>query len=96
MDVLLLTNRDGGDLSVEVQHAVSIHIYQVVAPALLIVTEEVDCTNILGKNMLCIIDSTQQLNPSNTWQETQIINATITIVTNTNNHTEDVVECYSD
>lgn len=54
----LLTNWDGGDLSVDIQHAVAVHIHQVVPPALLIVTEEVDCTNILGRDRLCIKDST--------------------------------------
>ena len=43
----LLTNGDGGDLSVDVKHAVAIHIHQVVPSALIVVTEEVDCTNIL-------------------------------------------------
>lgn len=46
--VVRLTNRDRGDLCVDVQHAVVVHIHKVVALALLVVTEEVDCSNILG------------------------------------------------
>lgn len=45
----LLTNWDGWDLSVEVQHAVVVHIHQVIAPTLFIVTKEVDGTHILKK-----------------------------------------------
>lgn len=59
LDVLLLTNWDGGDLSVDIQHAVAVHIHQVVSPALLIVTEEVDRTNILERDMFCIKNSIQ-------------------------------------
>ena len=55
--ILILTNRDGGDLSVDIKHAVAVHIHQIVPPALLVVTEEVDCTNILGRDMLCIKNS---------------------------------------
>lgn len=59
LELLLLTNWDGGDLSVDIQHAVAVHVHQVVPPALLIVTEEVDCTDILGRDMFCIKNSIQ-------------------------------------
>lgn len=45
--LLSLTNRDGGDLGVHVQHAVPVHVHQVVPSALLVVTEEVDRPDIL-------------------------------------------------
>lgn len=47
--VLLLTNWDGGDLSVEVQHAVVVYIYQVITPTLFIVTKEVDGPHVLKR-----------------------------------------------
>lgn len=50
LDLVLLTNRNGGDLSVDVQHAVAVHVHQVVSSAVFIVTKEVDCTNILQTN----------------------------------------------
>lgn len=56
----LLTNWDGRDLSVDIQHAVIVYIHQVVPSALLIVTEEVDRTNVLGRDMFCIKNSIQQ------------------------------------
>ncbi len=42
-----LTDGDGGDLCVHVQHPVAIHVHQVVPPALLIVAEEMNRSNIL-------------------------------------------------
>ena len=74
---LLLTNWNGGDLSVDVQHAVAIHIHQVVPPALFIVTEEVDCTNILGRDMFCITTNIEwnSIRCTNVAANTQIINA---------------------
>lgn len=44
---MLLTNGNGGDLSVDVQHAVAVHVHQIVSSALLVVTEEVDGTDVL-------------------------------------------------
>lgn len=43
----LLTNRNGGDLGVDVQHAVPVHVHQVVSSAFIVVTEEVDGTDVL-------------------------------------------------
>lgn len=51
---LLLTNGDGGDLSVEIQHAVAVHIHQVVPPAFLVVTEEIDRTDILERDIFTL------------------------------------------
>lgn len=42
-----LTNGNGGDLCVHIQHSVAVHIHQVVPPALLIVAEEMNRSNIL-------------------------------------------------
>lgn len=42
-----LTNGNGGDLCVHVQHSVAVHVHQVVPPALLIVAEEMNRSNIL-------------------------------------------------
>lgn len=44
------TNGDGGDLGVDVQHAVPVHIHQVVPATLVIVAEEMDRPNILQKH----------------------------------------------
>lgn len=41
------TQRKRGDLCVQIQHPVPISIHQVVSPALLVVTEEINCTHVL-------------------------------------------------
>ena len=40
--LLGLTDRDGGDLGVDVKHAIAVNVHQEVASALLVVAEEVD------------------------------------------------------
>lgn len=57
---MLRTNGNGGDLRVDVQHAVIVHIHQVVAFALLIVTEEVDCTDILGWGRCLVMEEEKE------------------------------------
>lgn len=51
-DVLILTNGDGGDLGVEVQHAVAVHVHQVVSPAVIVVAEEIDGAHVLQRNSI--------------------------------------------
>lgn len=41
------TQRNRGDLCIQIQHPVAISIHQVVSPALLIITEEINCTHVL-------------------------------------------------
>lgn len=48
-EVSALTNGDGGDLRIKIQHPVAIHIDQVIASALFIIAEEMHSICILGE-----------------------------------------------